>query len=168
MASLPRKSCRLLGCCHILKRENKVLDKQSLNVSPVRFFHETWGEVKVQQNQKHSQENFLLELIKYNKKLVNSKDTFYMINYLLENKLYEDGKSFMSLFFILSACLNPLTLTSYNLRESKRNLELSLSLSLSLSWNIVFKFLLIGMFHTFIAFREHGCLQQTCWISNDT
>ena len=102
MASLPRKSCRLLGCCHILKRENKVLDKQSLNVSPVRFFHETWGEVKVQHNQKHSQENFLLELIKYNKKLVNSKDTFYMINYLLENKLYEDGKSFMSLFFTLS------------------------------------------------------------------
>ena len=131
MASLPRKSCRLLGCCHILKRENKVLGKQSLNVSPVRFFHETWGEVKVQQNQKHSQENFLLELIKYNKKLVNSKDTFYMINYLLENKLYEDGKSFMSLLH--SVCLTLLTLNSYDLRESKRGLELSVSVSFVLS-----------------------------------
>ena len=131
MASLPRKSCRLLGCCHILKRENKILAKQSLNVSPVRFFHETWGEVKVQHNQKHSQENFLLELIKYNKKLVNSKDTFYMINYLLENKLYEDGKSFMSLLH--SVCLTLLTLNSYDLRESKRGLELSVSVSFVLS-----------------------------------
>ena len=140
MASLPRKSCRLLGCCHILKRENKVLGKRSLYVSPVRFFHETWGEVKVQQNQKHSQENFLLELIKYNKKLVNSKDTFYMINYLLENKLYEDGKSFMSLFFILSVWL--FWLLSLMIWERVRGVLNHLSLCLSFCLSCLFLLLM--------------------------
>lgn len=90
MASLAGKTCRLFGCCHIRKREAKFLqDLMCSFCSHKRFCHETAGEVK-DKSRTHKQETVLLNLIKYNNDLVSSSDPFYMMNYLLKNKLFEN------------------------------------------------------------------------------
>ncbi|XP_062569803.1 mitochondrial mRNA pseudouridine synthase Rpusd3-like isoform X2 [Saccostrea cucullata] len=99
MTSISRKTCRLLGCCHLLKQEKTVTHNSHLSFTQRRLRHEGWGEVREEKQgpqkscptQKSSpNNNLLLQLLNLNKQMVNNKDPFYVMDHFMNNILYED------------------------------------------------------------------------------
>ncbi|XP_048742701.1 uncharacterized protein LOC125656154 [Ostrea edulis] len=87
MALLSRNTCRLLGCCHLTKNQSFAPHNKQK-----RLRHERWGEVREERDSLRSapQNNLLLDLLASNKQMVNSKDPFFMMDYLMKNIVYED------------------------------------------------------------------------------